>query len=284
MSTLRTLVFAGTTLALAHTASAQNWETEIAATQNNYAIRLSYIFHTDLIARRSDGSEVFDFNVLLDKILGKGSITESTPPLGQRILCRNDPWYSLCVDRYSTPTIASYDASFRQILAVHQYLRDKIQPASDPDVFWRVENWMTYVPYLDSPFKLRWDCEKYAITSRDILSSKALMKQLGIDGEALADYTLRLFVVKRLDNGEGHLILAIVTDRWILISDSLKPDLYLLSDLSAASLKTIWYSWYSIMSDFAPNKWTAPSLIGQSWKVLAEMRWQASTWRKKKKN
>ena len=130
----------------------------------------------------------------------------TSQPIGHYEFCRTNP--SECDTRLeSQPPVTLTDAVWNQIIGINQAVNDAVQAMSDFDIYGEDEVW-AYPRGLG-------DCEDYALEKR-----RALMQR----GVSLAN--LLLTVVRKQD-GEGHAVLTVRTDKGDFILDNLNPHVVL---------------------------------------------------------
>lgn len=69
---------------------------------------------------------------------------------------------------------------------------------------------------------------------------------------------------------EGHLVLAVLTDKGIIIADSNMPFLQVLKSLDEISQPPFNYKEVNIMSDESPTKWVPIYKVQRPWYVTVE--------------
>lgn len=127
-----------------------------------------------------------------------GAITSQ--PIGHYEFCQRLP--GECVERTSRPQqVVLTDALWRQLTQINDAVNNRIHPMSDQDVFGAPEVW-SYATDLG-------DCEDYVLVKRRELA------QRGWPLSAL------LVTVVRQENGDGHAVLTVVTDRGDFVLDNL---------------------------------------------------------------
>jgi predicted transglutaminase-like cysteine proteinase len=131
---------------------------------------------------------------------------ETSIPIGWVGFCRENPAECARPVRASAggadpAPLELTPASWRLLVAVNARVNRTIQPITDQDHWGVTERW-------SYPDDGKGDCEDYALLKRRILM------QAGIPRHAL------LMTVVRDNNGEGHAILTVVTDKGDLVLDN----------------------------------------------------------------
>jgi predicted transglutaminase-like cysteine proteinase len=135
--------------------------------------------------------------------------TTTSQPIGHYEFCQRLP--GECSARTSRPLhVTLTDALWLELTAVNDAVNHQIQPRSDLDVFGRPEVW-SFANTLG-------DCEDYVLVKR---------RELVARGWPLSAL---LVTVVRQENGEGHAVLTVVTDRGDFVLDNLDGRVRLWSD------------------------------------------------------
>src|SRR6476469_21170 len=145
--------------------------------------------------------------------------------------------YEFCESHFSECNVATdrpvrmrlTAARWSELLAINAKVNRTIKPATDMDVYGR-EEWWAY-PVDEG------DCEDLALLKR---------RDLIQDGWPVG--ALLMTVVKR-ENGEGHAVLTVLTDRGDLILDNLDGRVRVWSDTP--------YTFVKRQSEFNSGQWTA---------------------------
>jgi predicted transglutaminase-like cysteine proteinase len=150
------------------------------------------------------------------------------PPIGFVRFCAENP--GDCKDRTSRARRIALDADrWALIDQVNSYVNGKIKPVSDMELYGEAERW-TYP--VDAG-----DCEDY------LLLKKRYLLGLGFPQEALLD------TVVLDEQGEGHAVLTVVTDKGEYILDNRRNDIMRWSDTKYRFLKR--------QSQENPRQWVA---------------------------
>ena len=125
----------------------------------------------------------------------------TSAPIGFVEFCARTP--AECQGRTAQPTVVQLgENSWRELLAINDHVNQTIYPVTDYDMFGQVEVW-------SYPQGGRGDCEDYVLLKRRMLIER------GWPESAL------LITVVRQENGEGHAVLTVRTDRGDFILDNL---------------------------------------------------------------
>jgi predicted transglutaminase-like cysteine proteinase len=154
---------------------------------------------------------------------------QAQPPIGWVQFCvEYDPE---CKTRPSAPrdVVLSADA-WKDMVRTNRWVNDNIRPITDLAHWGVVERWN----YPDDGYG---DCEDYALAKRRILI------EAGWPREAL------LMTVVRDQNGDGHAILTVKTDKGEFILDNERDDILLWSDTG--------YRFVKRQSQSDPNVWVS---------------------------
>lgn len=159
----------------------------------------------------------------------------TTQPIGHYELCQRSPIE--CAEL--TPNDQAYVLTpqrWKMIIDVNNYVDTTVQPRTDMQVYGKPEYWAYPTRY--------GDCEDYALLKRRIL-----MK----DGIPAGDL---LMTVVRQNNGDGHAVLTVHTDRGDFVLDNLDPRVRLWSETAYHFIKrqseTDSGIWVSIEDGSAP--------------------------------
>ena len=157
------------------------------------------------------------------------SVGEPTrPPIGWVAFCEDYP--TECSGRSSPKDVVLTTKAWKELGAVNRRVNDTIKPMTDLDHYGVVEKWV----YPDDGFG---DCEDYALLKRRMLIEG------GWPREAL------LMTVVREQNGDGHAVLTIKTDRGEFVLDNQNDAVLLWSDTP--------YRFIKRQSQFDPNAWVS---------------------------
>lgn len=127
----------------------------------------------------------------------------TSQPIGHYEFCERRP--RECVVRTDAPRLVELSNTlWRQLLSVNGRVNDTIAPMTDLDLFGKAEVW--FYPTTAG------DCEDYVLLKRRELMA------LGWPASAL------LITVVRQQDGEGHAVLTVRTDRGDMILDNLRSE------------------------------------------------------------
>jgi predicted transglutaminase-like cysteine proteinase len=154
---------------------------------------------------------------------------ETRPPIG---------WIEFCADNPDDCKSGTADArdivltsrSWKAMARVNKLVNDKIKPLTDLEHYGVVEKWS----YPDDGYG---DCEDY------VLLKKRVLVDAGWPASAL------LITVVRDQNGEGHAVLTVKTDRGEFVLDNQNTEIVLWSDTP--------YHYVKRQSQQDPNVWIA---------------------------
>lgn len=151
---------------------------------------------------------------------------DTSQPIGHYEFCRNNK--SECREKDSNPVPVKMNADvWRLINRINDQVNKDITPMNDIDIFGKDEVWA----YPDGVG----DCEDYALEKR-----RRLM-QAGIRASSL------LMTVVRQQNGEGHAVLTVRTDKGDFILDNLEASILPMDQTGYTFLKRI--------SEYHSGKW-----------------------------
>lgn len=155
-----------------------------------------------------------------------GEITR--PPLG---------WVQFCLENSRdcgpAPSVAGSvltTQSWQELVRINNLVNVRVKPMTDLDHFGVIEKWA----YPDDGYG---DCEDY------VLLKRRMLEEAGWPRSAL------LITVVRDENGDGHAVLTVSTDRGDLILDNQAPDIKLWSDTP--------YRYVKRQSQGDPNVWVS---------------------------
>ena len=152
------------------------------------------------------------------------------PPMGFLEFCGRYPEECRPLGTPGRWSIALTPTIWDLIRQVNHYINRRIQPATDEDIYNRPELW-------DYPEDNRGDCEDY------VLLKKRYLEALGLPPEAL------LITVVLDENGEGHAVLMVRTDRGDLVLDNRRNDVRL--------WKRTGYQFLMRQSQRHPGRWVS---------------------------
>ena len=154
----------------------------------------------------------------------------TTQPVGHYEFCQKSPSECLQESGSADPLVLT-PATWALLQSVNNRANADIQPVTDQDLWG--------VPELWSFPKGRGDCEDYVLFKRRQLMAK------GVSGHDL------LITVVRQQNGDGHAVLTVRTDRGDFVLDNLDPMILLWTKTPYRFLKR--------QSAEAPGQWVAIS-------------------------
>ena len=142
--------------------------------------------------------------------------TTTSQPIGHYEFCQRLP--GECAQRTSRSLLVELTTDlWVELTAVNDVVNNRIRPMSDLDVFGQPEVW-SYASDLG-------DCEDYVLVKR---------RELAARGWPLSAL---LVTVVRQENGDGHAVLTVVTDRGDFVLDNLEGRVRLWSDTSYLFVK-----------------------------------------------
>jgi predicted transglutaminase-like cysteine proteinase len=154
---------------------------------------------------------------------------ETRPPIGWVEFCADNP--DDCIPPASITRTATLTAkSWKELGRINKLVNDKIQPMTDMDHYGVVEKWS----YPDDGYG---DCEDY------VLLKKRVLVDAGWPSDTL------LVTVVRDQNGDGHAVLTVRTNRGEFVLDNQDPQILLWSETP--------YHYVKRQSQIDPNMWIA---------------------------
>lgn len=165
--------------------------------------------------------------------------------IGQYNMCQgHHPEHYICQDSYITTwNTISYDEHIENILKINYDVNTRFNQITDDQIHNMSEFWNDLVLGKE---KVSWDCEDLMMAKMTIL----------MDKYNIPANQMRMVVVRQDNNNNAwHMLLAISTDKWIIISDNIDNELYLITDLKGG-LKNLWYTLLKIQSQKWPKHWT----------------------------
>jgi predicted transglutaminase-like cysteine proteinase len=141
---------------------------------------------------------------------------ETTQPIGHYELCQRMPAECRQLRGKASPTIMT-DASWSRMIEVNAAANSMIRPVTDAEMWGKEEVW--------SYPSNKGDCEDYVLLKRKLLIKSGF-------GEG----NLLITVVRQQD-GSGHAVLTVRTDRGDFVLDNLQPKVRLWSETNYTFLK-----------------------------------------------
>ena len=156
-----------------------------------------------------------------------GEITR--PPIGWVEYCSDNP--RDCTGGPSTPRdVVLTPKAWKDLVRINMWANDTVKPITDMEHFGVVEKWSL-------PDDGYGDCEDY------VLLKRKLLVEAGWPREAL------LITVVREQNGDGHAVLTVRTDKGDFILDNQSQNIVLWSETT--------YRYVKRQSQSDPNRWVS---------------------------
>lgn len=156
-----------------------------------------------------------------------GEITR--PPIGWVEYCNDNP--RDCTGGPSTPRdVVLTPKAWKDLVRINKWANDTVKPMTDMEHFGVVEKWSL-------PDDGYGDCEDY------VLLKRKLLVEAGWPREAL------LITVVREQNGDGHAVLTVRTDKGDFILDNQSQSIVLWSETT--------YRYVKRQSQSDPNRWVS---------------------------
>ena len=151
------------------------------------------------------------------KIAYMQSFGDTLPPIGYVTFCREHRAECQPEPKFAD-RVQMTDAKFRELDQVNTAVNTSIQPVTDLELYGKVEVW-TY------PTNKKGDCEDYVLLKRRILMERGWPES-----------TLLITVV-RDEDGEGHAVLTVRTDKGDFVLDNKRRDIVRFADTPYTYIK-----------------------------------------------
>lgn len=129
----------------------------------------------------------------------------------------------------------------KKIDTIRDISQEFITPTLDRDMYEGIKEVWTH-PQRDSYGELRGDCEDYVIYHMNLL------KELWI-----SEFAMRPIILRQ-ENGEWHLVLAVIMDTGLYILDNLNPENIFVKDFGELEKKS-WYTVLKIVGNYGSFLW-----------------------------